>query len=124
MAFFADNGFDIFHHQNGLHFSAVHVIDILVVFEQPGDFPLGEEFMCVRGLFERIWPFQCGYCASGIQIAAAALLIQNPKPAEEEIRAALSGNLCRCSAYPAILKGVQQLGKYPKRKRYAKRAGN
>ena len=49
---------------------------------------------------------QCGYCLSGMQIAAAALLARNPSPSRAEIAAALDGNLCRCGAHPRILAAV------------------
>ncbi len=49
---------------------------------------------------------QCGYCLSGMQIAAAALLARNPSPTRSEIAEALDGNLCRCGAHPRILAAV------------------
>ena len=51
---------------------------------------------------------QCGYCLSGMQIAAAALLARTPSPSRMEIAAALDGNLCRCGAHPRILAAVAQ----------------
>ena len=51
---------------------------------------------------------QCGYCTSGMIIAAKALLDRNPHPSEEEIRQALSGNLCRCTGYGQIISAVQK----------------
>jgi nicotinate dehydrogenase subunit A len=50
---------------------------------------------------------QCGYCASGIIMAAKALLDQNPSPSEAEIRAALEGNLCRCGTHVRILRAIR-----------------
>ncbi|MEZ5786889.1 MAG: 4-hydroxybenzoyl-CoA reductase subunit gamma [Xanthobacteraceae bacterium] len=50
---------------------------------------------------------QCGYCTPGMIMAAEALLRRNPNPSEEEIRAALSGNLCRCTGYVKIIDSVQ-----------------
>jgi len=50
--------------------------------------------------------YQCGFCTSGQVMAAKALLERNPKPTEKEVRAALSGNLCRCGAYPKIIESV------------------
>ena len=49
---------------------------------------------------------QCGYCASGIIISAAALLDRNPNPSTQEVRQALAGHLCRCGAQPRMLKAV------------------
>jgi aerobic-type carbon monoxide dehydrogenase small subunit (CoxS/CutS family) len=51
---------------------------------------------------------QCGYCMNGIVIKAAELLDAKPHPTEAEIRAALHGHLCRCGAYPSILRAVQR----------------
>jgi nicotinate dehydrogenase subunit A len=51
---------------------------------------------------------QCGYCTNGMVMSAAALLHQKAKPTELEIRAALDGNLCRCSAHMRIVRAVQR----------------
>ena len=51
---------------------------------------------------------QCGYCQSGMIMSAAALLNSNPSPGEEDIHAALAGNLCRCGTYPRVKKAVQK----------------
>lgn len=51
---------------------------------------------------------QCGYCLSGIMIAAKALLDANPRPSRTEIAAALDGNLCRCGTHTRILKAVER----------------
>ncbi|UII81234.1 (2Fe-2S)-binding protein [Flagellimonas sp. CMM7] len=50
---------------------------------------------------------QCGYCQSGQIISAAALLSKNPAPTEDEINAAMAGNICRCGTYPRIRKAIQ-----------------
>ncbi len=49
---------------------------------------------------------QCGFCTPGMLISATALLEQNPSPSEDEVRIALSGNLCRCTGYDGIVKAV------------------
>jgi len=49
---------------------------------------------------------QCGYCTPGFIVAGKALLDQNPKPSEEEVRAWLAGNLCRCTGYDRIVRAV------------------
>ena len=49
---------------------------------------------------------QCGFCTPGQLMAAQALLQRNPRPSEEEVVEAMSGNLCRCGAYPGIVKAV------------------
>ena len=51
---------------------------------------------------------QCGYCTSGMIMSAKALLMHNPHPTVEEIRVALSGNICRCSGYSQIIRAVQR----------------
>jgi len=50
---------------------------------------------------------QCGYCTSGMLISAVALLRTQPRPSEAQIRAALSGNLCRCTGYQNIVRAVR-----------------
>jgi aerobic-type carbon monoxide dehydrogenase small subunit (CoxS/CutS family) len=52
---------------------------------------------------------QCGFCTPGMLISAKALLDRNPRPDEEEIRLALSGNLCRCTGYSGIIRAVQSV---------------
>ena len=61
--------------------------------------PLQEAFM-------RRGAAQCGYCTSGMIMAAKALLLEDPDPSREKIAAYLNGNICRCGAYPAILAAV------------------
>lgn len=63
--------------------------------------PLQESFMNCGGL-------QCGYCTPGFLMASCALLERNPRATEEEIRTALSGNLCRCTGYTQIVESVQE----------------
>lgn len=50
--------------------------------------------------------FQCGFCAPGMILAAAALLAKNPSPSAKEVREALAGNLCRCTGYEPIVEAV------------------
>jgi carbon-monoxide dehydrogenase small subunit len=50
--------------------------------------------------------FQCGFCTPGFVMTTLALLAENPNPTEQEVREALSGNLCRCTGYQSIVKGV------------------
>ncbi len=49
---------------------------------------------------------QCGYCTAGIVMTGAALLARNPKPSDEQTKAALAGNLCRCGSHARVLKAV------------------
>jgi carbon-monoxide dehydrogenase small subunit len=50
---------------------------------------------------------QCGYCTPGMLMSATALLEQNPRPSEHEVKAALQGNICRCTGYWNIVEAVQ-----------------
>ena len=54
---------------------------------------------------------QCGFCTPGMLISATALLERNPQPTEKEIRAALVGNLCRCTGYFRIVEAVKEAAK-------------
>jgi CO/xanthine dehydrogenase Mo-binding subunit len=60
----------------------------------------------LQAAFAECSAVQCGFCTPGQIMAARALLVNNPRPAEEDIMRALSGNLCRCGTYPRILKAV------------------
>lgn len=55
---------------------------------------------------------QCGYCQSGQIMSAVALLQGNPKPTDEDINAAMSGNICRCGTYPRIRKAIKTAAGY------------
>lgn len=54
---------------------------------------------------------QCGFCTPGFVVAAAALFERNPHPSAADIREALAGNICRCTGYGAILRGLEDLAK-------------
>jgi carbon-monoxide dehydrogenase small subunit len=54
---------------------------------------------------------QCGFCTPGLIITAKALLDENPNPTEEEVRAAISGNLCRCTGYDKIVEAIMAVGR-------------
>ncbi|HSD32980.1 MAG TPA: (2Fe-2S)-binding protein [Gemmatimonadales bacterium] len=62
--------------------------------------PIQEGFMQEHGL-------QCGFCTPGMMLTSYALLKRNQQPSEDEIRHAISGNLCRCTGYVNIVKAVQ-----------------
>lgn len=68
-------------------------------------------FQVLSKCFEDAGAVQCGFCTPGMLMAAEALLCQNPEPDEEEIRTGLSGNLCRCTGYTAIVKAVAAAAK-------------
>jgi aerobic carbon-monoxide dehydrogenase small subunit len=55
--------------------------------------------------------FQCGFCTPGFVLMAHQLLKQNSDPSDDEIRHYLSGNLCRCAAYPEIVEAVKRAAK-------------
>ncbi|MGH7460147.1 MAG: (2Fe-2S)-binding protein [Longimicrobiales bacterium] len=61
----------------------------------------------LQDAFERFGAAQCGFCTPGILMSAAALLADNPQPTREEIKAALSGNLCRCTGYTKIFDAIE-----------------
>lgn len=67
----------------------------------------GAELHPLQRQFAELGGVQCGYCTSGMLMSAAALLAKNPKPTDEEIRWALSGNLCRCTGYSKIVQAVE-----------------
>lgn len=60
---------------------------------------------------------QCGFCTPGMTVAAAALLAENPSPGRENIRRAISGNLCRCTGYVMIVNAVEAAAKSMKKKK-------
>src|SRR6476620_2216875 len=61
----------------------------------------------VQDAFVRAGAVQCGFCTPGLVVAAADLLQRSPRPSDDEIREALSGNLCRCTGYQKILEAVR-----------------
>ncbi len=79
----------------------------------------GAELMTVEGLEEAgklhplqqnfidKWAFQCGYCTAGMLMSAYALLMKNPEPTQAEIKAAVAGNLCRCTGYHEITEAIE-----------------
>ena len=79
----------------------------------------GREIRTVEGLaedgelhpiqqgFKEEHGLQCGFCTPGMMLVAKALLAENPTPSEEEIRWAISGNICRCTGYQNIVKAVR-----------------
>jgi len=68
---------------------------------------IGSELHPIQRAFIQDGGVQCGYCTSGMLMMAKAFLDENPNPTEEEIRFALSGNLCRCTGYAKIVQAVQ-----------------
>lgn len=78
----------------------------------------GADVMTIEGLagedglhplqeaFRETLSFQCGYCTPGFMMTAVEFLGENPRPSEAEIRDAISGNLCRCTGYESIVRGI------------------
>jgi carbon-monoxide dehydrogenase small subunit len=65
------------------------------------------QYTRLAAAFTEAGAVQCGFCTPGMILAAAALLRRDPRPAEEDIRTALSGNLCRCTGLNMIVEAVQ-----------------
>jgi carbon-monoxide dehydrogenase small subunit len=63
----------------------------------------------IQKAFIEAGAIQCGYCTPGMVLNAYALLQENPHPNEQEIRRALSGNLCRCTGYQKIVEAIQMV---------------
>jgi carbon-monoxide dehydrogenase small subunit len=74
----------------------------------------GGELHPIQQGFHEEHGLQCGFCTPGMMLVSAALLEENPDPSEEEIRWALSGNICRCTGYQNIVKAVQWAAKKTK----------
>lgn len=80
----------------------------------------GQSVVTIRGIgtpdrphplqesFVRRGAIQCGFCSAGMIVTAKGLLDQNPKPSKEEIRKAISGNLCRCTGYKKIIDAIEE----------------
>jgi carbon-monoxide dehydrogenase small subunit len=66
-----------------------------------------ERYRALEDAFLKAGSVQCGFCTPGFIIAADSLLRENPNPDEEEIREAISGNLCRCTGYNMIVEGIK-----------------
>jgi aerobic-type carbon monoxide dehydrogenase small subunit (CoxS/CutS family) len=70
----------------------------------------GDRLHPVQQAFVDAGAFQCGFCTPGMIMAAVSLLARTPAPSEEEICAAMDGNLCRCGGYARIVQAIQQAG--------------
>jgi carbon-monoxide dehydrogenase small subunit len=67
----------------------------------------GEQLHPIQEAFWNEHGLQCGFCTPGFLMTAVELLKENPDPTEEEIRVAISGNLCRCTGYVNIIKAIK-----------------
>jgi len=74
----------------------------------------GDELHPMQSAFIAEDGFQCGYCTPGQIMSAVGLLQENSDPTEEEIRELMSGNICRCGAYPNIVNAVKAVAKAKK----------
>lgn len=66
-----------------------------------------KRFEVLSDAYAAVSAVQCGFCIPGMVLASEALLSQNPNPSESQIREGLSGNLCRCTGYNAIVEAIQ-----------------
>lgn len=71
----------------------------------------GNELDVLQKTFISTGALQCGYCTPGMIMTAKGLLAENPDPTREEIKTALSGNLCRCTGYKRIIEAVEKAAK-------------
>jgi carbon-monoxide dehydrogenase small subunit len=69
----------------------------------------GPELTELQEAFRRHHALQCGFCTAGVLMTTTALLHENPSPSKEEIREALSANLCRCTGYQTIIDAVAEV---------------
>jgi carbon-monoxide dehydrogenase small subunit len=65
----------------------------------------------VQAAFKEEHGLQCGFCTPGMMLVGAALLEKNPMPTDDEVRWAISGNICRCTGYMNIVKAIQTAAK-------------
>ena len=70
-----------------------------------------DELDIIQNAFVEHVAIQCGFCTPGMIMSTKGLLLQNPSPTDEEIRVALSGNICRCSGYVQIIAAVRDAAK-------------
>ena len=66
-----------------------------------------ERFKVLDAAYASVSAVQCGFCIPGMVLASECILAHNPNPSEAEIRDGISGNLCRCTGYNAIVKAIQ-----------------
>lgn len=65
-----------------------------------------ERFAALDKAYASVSAVQCGFCIPGMVLASECILAKNPRPTEDEIREGISGNLCRCTGYNAIVKAI------------------
>jgi aerobic carbon-monoxide dehydrogenase small subunit len=85
-----------------------HEISTVENLEQEGELdPIQQGFIEEHGL-------QCGFCTPGMMMTARALLDRNPDPSEDEIREAISGQICRCTGYATIVRSIRWAAEHSK----------
>ena len=82
-----------------------HEVETIEGLEQNGELDI------IQKAFVKHVAIQCGYCTPGMIMSTKGLLLKNPNPSDEEIKIALSGNICRCSAYVQIREAVLDAAK-------------
>jgi carbon-monoxide dehydrogenase small subunit len=70
----------------------------------------GEGLHPIQAAFKEAHGLQCGFCTPGMMLVGAALLEDNPAPTDDDVRWAISGNLCRCTGYMNIVKAIRAAG--------------
>jgi len=65
----------------------------------------------IQAAFKQEHGLQCGFCTPGMMLTGSALLADNPSPTDDEVRWAISGNICRCTGYMNIVKAIQAAGR-------------
>ena len=82
----------------------------ITTIEAIGETPVGQR---IQKAWLDLEVIQCGYCQSGQIMSASALLASNPRPTDNDIDAAMSGNICRCGTYVRIREAIKQAAKAP-----------
>ncbi len=65
----------------------------------------------IQAAFKQEHGLQCGFCTPGMMLTGSALLAENPSPSDDEVRWAISGNICRCTGYMNIVKAIRAAGR-------------
>jgi len=71
----------------------------------------GGQLHPIQAAFKEEHGLQCGFCTPGMMLVGSALLERNPEPTDDEVRWAISGNICRCTGYMNIVKAIQAAGR-------------
>ena len=85
--------------------------DIIYLIIRAQETGMGKAAKAVQTAWDKLDVVQCGYCQSGQVMSAVALLSENPKPTDDDIDAAMSGNVCRCATYVRIRAAIHEAAK-------------